>query len=233
MPPAIITRQKIINAAFMIVRQDGWEKLSARAIAKELKSSTMPIYSQFSSMVDLHEEVVKKTIALLENYESKPRTGILSLDRAIGYILFAWEERNLFAAINDKEHIGMQVKYGDALFQTHVEELSRNPRFKGLSKAQLTNLEFLSWLFVHGIASMKNWMDETQRNFTEEKMIKLLREALGSLTSGLIQRQLRSSPEGKQKMKMIQNMHRIITSKSKGGEEKTTSEKVISQRSDQ
>jgi hypothetical protein len=80
---------------------------------------------------------------------------------------------------------------------------------------------------------MKNWMDETQRNFTEEKMIKLLREALGSLTSGLIQRQLRSFPEGKQKMKTIQNMHRIITSKSKGGEEKTTSEKLISQHSNQ
>ena len=212
-----ITREAIIDAAFGIVRKGGWAKLSARAIAKELKSSTMPIYSKFRSMTELDQEVVRKIMALLEHYESKPRTGISPLDRAIGYILFAWKERDLFAAINDKEHIGMQVKYGDAQFQTHVDELSRNPRLKGLSREQLTNLEFLSWVFVHGIASMKNWMDETQRDFTEEKLVHDLREALGSLTYGFIQRQSRSSLKGKQKMgKKTQDMNRRITSKSGG-----------------
>lgn len=194
-----ISRETIIDAAFEIVRKGGWAQLSARSIAKRLKCSTMPIYSQFSSMADIDEEVVKKTVDLLEEYESKPLTGKLPIDHGIGYVLFAWKEPYLFAAINDRKHIGMQVKYGDRLFQKHVEERSRNPRLKGLSQEQLVNLEFQGWVFVHGFASMKNWLDETQRNVTEEDMVDFFRQAFRSQTYGIIQSQPVSSPERKEK----------------------------------
>ena len=47
------THENIVEAAFQVVRSDGIEKLSARAIAKQLNSSTMPIYHHIKSMKNL------------------------------------------------------------------------------------------------------------------------------------------------------------------------------------
>ncbi len=65
-----ISREDIIDAAFEIVRKGGWAQLSARSIAKRLKSSTMPIYSQFKTMEMLEDEVVKKAVTLQAEYSA-------------------------------------------------------------------------------------------------------------------------------------------------------------------
>ena len=181
-----ISRQDIIHAAFKIVRESGWPKLSARNIAKALKSSTMPIYYQFKSMNEIEEEVVGKAMAILEKYESKPYTDVLALNHGIGYVLFAWEEPNLFEAINDKQHVSMQIKIGDQQFDMQVEELSRNFRMQGLSDQQLREFQFLAWIFVHGIASMKNWVDEKENNFKRKDLIDLIRLGSKTLTAGYV-----------------------------------------------
>ena len=90
------TAEDIIDAAFLIVRSEGAEKCSARAIAHELNSSTMPIYSCLSSMKELKEAVLKKALDLLISYETKVRTGDVLLDMGIGYIMFAKTEKHLF-----------------------------------------------------------------------------------------------------------------------------------------
>ncbi len=214
---ARISRLEIIDAAFKVVRQNGWSKFSARAIAGELKCSTMPIYSQFKSMAELEEEVVGKAMALLWQYESQFHTGALHLDRAIGYVLFAWEEPHLFAAVFDKKHIAMELKYGDAQFEKHVEELSRDPRMKDLSKDELTSIQFQAWVFIHGIASMKNWMDATQTYITKESLIDLIRESMRSLTYGFLQRRARPCKDGDgKKQKTILNLQRRATGRTKG-----------------
>ena len=215
---ARISRLEIIDAAFKVVRQHGWSKFSARAIARELKCSTMPIYSQFKSMAELEEEVVGKTMALLWQYESQNHTGSLHLDRAIGYVLFAWEEPHLFAAVFDKKHIAMELKYGDAQFEKQLEELSRNPRMKDLSKEELKSIQFQAWVFVHGIASMKNWMDETQTFITKESLIDLIRESMRSLTYGFLQRRTRPCADGDGKgRKTILHLQRRATGENEGG----------------
>ena len=194
-----ISRQDIVDAAFKIVRESGWSMLSARNIAKMLKSSTMPLYYQFKSMTDLEEEVVGKAMALLGEYESKPYTDVLALNQGIGYVLFAWEEPNLFAAIHDKQHIPMQIKIGDQQFDMQVDELSRNIRMQGLSDKQLREFQFLAWIFVHGIASIKNWVDETNKNFTRENLIKLIHLGSKTLTAGYVHNHRLTSMNNKKK----------------------------------
>ena len=186
MPASLkVSQQEIIEAAFNVVRRYGWAKLSARSIAKELNLSTMPIYHQFKSMVDLEEEIVRKAMALLKEYQSKPYTGNRSLDRSIGYIMFAREESHLFHAINDESHSAWQAKYGDATFDQHSEELSRDPLVKGLTKEQLRRLNFLLWIFVHGVASLKNWM-QTQR-FSDERVVELMTEGTRKIIQGFLE----------------------------------------------
>jgi AcrR family transcriptional regulator len=196
-PPSRVSRQQIVDTAFGIVREHGWAQLSARNIAKELKSSTQPIYSNFNSMVDLEDEVVKSAIELRTRYQSETHTGILSLDHGIGYVLFAWEEPILFSAINDHKHSSMQIKHGDIVFDQHAEELSQNVRLEGFSDEQLRNFQFLGWIFIHGLASLKNWIDVTRRDLPREELIALLREGSRTLTRGFTQIQLEVSHKDK------------------------------------
>ncbi|MRR17641.1 MAG: TetR/AcrR family transcriptional regulator [Deltaproteobacteria bacterium] len=188
-----ITRESIVDAAFNIVREHGLEKLSTRSIAKILHTSHIPIYSHFKSMNDLVPAIIEKIMLLLGEYHSTPRTGILSLDNGIGYVLFAWEEPHLFAVINDPRYIRLRNKYGAAQFDLHVKILSQNPRMKGFSNQQLRNFQFLAWIFVHGIASMKPLMKEARQEMDEAKLIELIREGSRTLTYGFIESQKRVS----------------------------------------
>ena len=63
MPPKIrFCDKNIIDAAFIVLRKNGWDAVSARTIAGELKSSTTPIYTYLKSMKTLEERLVEKTI---------------------------------------------------------------------------------------------------------------------------------------------------------------------------
>lgn len=199
-PPNTLSRQEFIDAAFKIVREHGWPKLTARNLARELKSSTMPIYSHFSTMTDLEDEVIRKAMELLADYESRSHTGVPSLDTGIGYVLFAWDEPNLFTALNDQNHIKMQAKYGTVQFKGQVQELARHPKMKDLSDEQLRYLQFLAWTFVYGVACMKNWKDwieETQGEFNQEALINWIRNGSRALADGFIQNSKQSSSKRK------------------------------------
>ena len=194
-----ISRADVIDAAFEIVRKGGWAKLSARSISKKLKSSTMPIYYQFTDMEMIEEEVVKKAVALQAEYSSVPLTDVSALNNGIGYVLFAWEEPHLFASIYDEKHISMNIQYNTALFDANVEELARNPRMAGLSLDQLRYFQFLAWIFVQGIATLKPWIVKTQGNKDKDSLIELIRDGSKILTYGFIENQARSSAKKKKR----------------------------------
>ena len=58
MPPKKrITRELILKKAFDMVHEEGIDSLNARALAKKLNCSTMPIFQSFQDMRDLKMEV--------------------------------------------------------------------------------------------------------------------------------------------------------------------------------
>ena len=58
MPPSIkITREDIITASMDLVREQGTEGLTTRALAKKLNCSTQPIFSNFPNMESLNKIV--------------------------------------------------------------------------------------------------------------------------------------------------------------------------------
>lgn len=175
----------IIEAAFNIVRKNGWAKFSAREIAKELNTSTMPIYSKFKSIAALEEEIVRKSMELLRQYQTKTYIGDESMDRAIGYVMFAQKEYHLFQTINDEKLSAWQAKYGDPTFELHTRELSQDPRVKDLSTEQLHRLNFLLWIFIHGVASLRNWMQS--QNYSEKQIIGLVQDGCTKILLGFIE----------------------------------------------
>ena len=187
MPPKVkFEKESIVNAAYEIVRKYGWQGLSARSIAEELKSSTRPIYSHLKSMNDLEEEVVKKAMELLEEYIRTPRTGDKWLDHGYGYVLFANREKNLFKAIFDEKHNHLYKKFSAEIFRKLGEDLADDPGFKDLPEDYQTNMRKVRWVYVHGMASLLANSFEFDEFKTEEEFADLIRIVDNLLYKGAI-----------------------------------------------
>ena len=154
MPPVQRTgKDKIINAAFEIVREEGFCNLNARAIAKKLGVSTQPIFSNFNNMEDLKMEIVRKTSSLyfsmLEDEEKSGKYPPYKA-RGMGYIRFAKEEKNLFRLLF------MDKRSSDAKFPTDdaTKEIGLISDTLSFSEDKASRMHALLWFFAHGIASL-------------------------------------------------------------------------------
>lgn len=173
------TKDMIIDAAFKVVREQGWPSLSARTIATELKSSTMPIYSYLKSMDEIEDKIRSRSHEVLLDYETKRVTENPYLNLAIGYIVFAQEETNLFKflflerpkSLSKIEQKTLQAKASKAL----GEDVSLEHYFKETSVRDMNDIALKSWIFTHGLAMALSYKILTDVN--QAKMISLLQEA--------------------------------------------------------
>ncbi|HHO76669.1 MAG TPA: WHG domain-containing protein [Deltaproteobacteria bacterium] len=168
--------QDVIDAAFQIVRTHGVEKCSARAIAGEMKSSTMPIYSCIKSMKELEEAIVKKAIDLLIQYQIQERTGISVLDMGIGYILFAKNEKQLFRMLFFTEaaqkDMDLSKRMRDYAISVSMDKLDKFSPLDELSYKQKMDILYKMWTFNHGIAVMLN--NAIIEDLSEDQIIRIL-----------------------------------------------------------
>lgn len=185
MPPKFkFTKAQIVDCAVATVRQNGWQGLTTRSLAQALGSSARPIYSFFSSIAELEEEVIKESVSLLYKYMTQRRTNDPWHDHGIGYVFFAMEEKHLFRCMNDENHIALFKKYGDHIWEACTESLSNYEPFKGLSKDQVYQIQLQRWLFAHGLAfSASNPPPDT---WTTEKVISIMQSGSMAIYSGLL-----------------------------------------------
>ena len=164
MPPKQrFSPQDVIDAAYHVVRKQGWGGLAARSIATELNSSTRPIYDYFSSMEHIETEVVKKVLSTFVSFISQKRTGDIWLDQALGYVLFASKEKHLFRCINDEKHTPIQKQFTERHWVELGEDLTTDERFKNLSEGTKHKIRAARWVMIHGLACLVNigWIDKT------------------------------------------------------------------------
>ena len=155
MPPKPrFSPQDVIEAAYRVVRRQGWEGFSARTIANELNSSTRPIYDHFNSMENIEAEVVKKALAEFVDFLNQDRTGDKWLDQALGYVLFAVNERHLFRCINDEKHTPFQKQFARRHWVELGEKLSTDERFRNISEKNKHKIRAARWVMVHGLACL-------------------------------------------------------------------------------
>jgi len=172
------TKDMIVDAAFKVIREQGWPSLSARTIASELRSSTMPIYSCLKSMDEIEDKIRSRTYEVLLDYETKKVTENPFLNLAIGYIVFAQEETNLFKflflerpkPLSKIEQETLQAKASKAL----GEDVSLELYFKETSVRGMNDITLKSWIFTHGLAMALSYGVLTDVN--QIKIIGLLQE---------------------------------------------------------
>lgn len=158
MPPkAKFTREEIIQASLNIIRENGMEALSARALGAKLGSSARPVFTVFQSMEEVQEEVIKKAKSLYAEYVRKGLEQEPAF-KGVGtqYILFAVREPRLFQLLFMSERKQppamanvlpvIDDNYGDILLSV------QNGYHLPPDKAE--QLYRHLWIYTHGIAAL-------------------------------------------------------------------------------
>ncbi|MEK3904604.1 MULTISPECIES: TetR/AcrR family transcriptional regulator [unclassified Paenibacillus] len=102
MPPKKqITAIQIVEKAFEMVRQEGYESITARKLAQALNCSTQPIYQSFTDMNGLKLALTHKAQEWMMKFISMNGDADLpaELSRILGYVQFANTEKYLFQLI--------------------------------------------------------------------------------------------------------------------------------------
>ena len=191
-PKIKYSEEDIIDAAYSVVRKYGWKNCTARSIATELGSSTMPIYSYVASMGELKNKIIQKATNLMLDHQIRARTDIDFLDMGVGYVLFAKEEKNLFRlmhkdVIDDPADSGTNsdvsfVTFQGYAFETLLKRISHSEALAGFSREEKEKILYQSWIFSHGLAVIIN--NGLRPDFDEKMIINTLKEFGKTLIAG-------------------------------------------------
>lgn len=159
--PITYTRERVVEAAYELIRESGWRSVSARAIADRLGSSTMPIYSHLRSIAEVERALRGKAYALLRDYQTRSWTQAGQdqlMDMAFGYIAFARDEANLFRFlyVERPEVIGEEGldQMSRAFDQQFDDKTPQAEALGTLDRDARAALMQNSWIFTHGLAML-------------------------------------------------------------------------------
>ncbi len=175
---AVYSRDRIVEAAVTLTREQGWAAVTARNIAKQLSCSTMPIYSSLKSMHGLEQEVRRSAEELMLDYQRRQYTPDSALNSALGYVTFARNEPNLFRFLFVDRPVKMRrgdLKREAALSSGEVFAGTRIPRLADQVPTAMLDPRILKcWIFIHGLASM---IGTGVLDLTERRIKRLIIEA--------------------------------------------------------
>lgn len=156
MPPkAKFVKEEIIQAAMDIVREDGVQALTARALGSRLGSSARPIFTIFQSMDEVQKEVINASRELYKQY-TKDCLGQPSAFMCIGkqYVQFASKEPKLFQLLfmTEKGNVPDLSGILPLLDDSYAEILLSIKKEYGIGDREAKRFYQHLWIYTHGIA---------------------------------------------------------------------------------
>lgn len=147
-----ILKHHILDAALELMREEEFDRFTARKIAECLNASTQPIYKEFKNMDDLKvnltayvQDKMDERIFKLEDEQLQIR------DVCKNYILFSKNEGCLFAALFMGREVNATTLHAYIFDQLH-HVLDRHEKAKGRSREDKDQLLNILWPAVHGFA---------------------------------------------------------------------------------
>ena len=175
MPPKPkFTKEEIVAAALALVSEKGIEALTSRELGARLGSSARPIFTVFSSMDEVQEEVRAAALKRFESYAEKAM-HYTPVFKQVGMqmILFAIEEPKLYQLIYMSENSGA-VNF-DGIFD-RLGDVARLcvdgiQRDYGLSEKDARALFEHVWIYTFGIGAL---CATGMCRFSQEEIIRML-----------------------------------------------------------
>ncbi len=158
MPPkAKFTREEMIEAALNIVKTDGFEALTSRALGTCLGSSARPIFTVFKNMDEVQQAVIESAKKLYKEYVDKglswehPFKGV-----GTQYILFSIQEPKLFQLLFMTEQPQIPDFSGvlPLIEESYGEILLSIQNDYEISERLAERLYHHLWIYTHGIATL-------------------------------------------------------------------------------
>ena len=158
MPPkAKFTRDEIIEAALNIVKTDGFEALTSRALGTRLGSSARPIFTVFNNMDEVQQAVIKSAKTMYKEYVNK---GLMEEHpfKSVGmqYIFFSVNEPKLFQLLFMTEQSQMPDLAGvlPLIEESYDKILLSIQEDYGINEFLAERLYHHLWIYTHGIATL-------------------------------------------------------------------------------
>lgn len=151
----LITKDKILEAAFTLARAEGMECVTARKLAKHIGCSTQPIFRVYSNMNELYAEIYAQAVEAFgdyyENFKSEAEKPFLNL--GLAYINYAKEEKQLFKMLFQSEAQEKKSLY--ELLNGKSGALTKEINKAADGGCQNPSGLFMKmWIFIHGCACM-------------------------------------------------------------------------------
>jgi len=150
-----ITIENILDTAFAMTREEGFQNVTARKVAAKAGCSTQPIFRVYKNMEELWNAVYLKAASFFQDYYSLyPRTGKAPFSNlGMAYIAFAREEKHLFELlfISDVENKKSMYELlngeaGNVVYEINLATAMGCPN--------AGELFMKMWIFIHGAACM-------------------------------------------------------------------------------
>lgn len=178
-----ITKMDILNAAFEMASEEGFENVTARTLAAKAGCSTQPIFRIYKNMEelgkDLFEQVVAYFGAYYENFPRKNDTPFVNL--GLSYIRFAQDNPKLFQLlfVSEKKHGKSLYDILNGTSAAVVKEINSAGEH-GCSNPGVMFMKM--WILIHGAACMSLTGDY---DLKENETIALLEESYQAFLKSL------------------------------------------------
>lgn len=183
------TRVNILDAAYKIVKQEGWQALSMRKIADEIEYTAPIIYEYFSSKEAILAELNKKGYLYLANEMEEARNlHELPADQLeamwMAYWNFAFKKKELYQLM-----FGVQMNCCSMQKPAEIEAPSKLIRGairqliggKNISEDEVCRRYYSYWSVVHGLVSI----NLVNRGSSDEINKQVLKDAIGAINKAI------------------------------------------------
>ncbi len=156
MPPhERVSKEQVLNTAFRMTRENGFEEVTARKLAQQLNSSTQPIFRAYANMDMLKKDLFFKSAEFFSDYmlTQKADSQPVYLSMGMAYIDLAQRERNLFKLIASIDDYGAEDirEFLQGESSELPERLPDTGEMDGTHKRELFRM---IWMFTHGVATL-------------------------------------------------------------------------------
>lgn len=152
---AKFSKEEVINEALSLVEEQGFAALTARALGQRLGSSARPIFTVFSSMEEVANQVVIKAKSIYKSLINKGLEQELAF-KGVGqsYIEFATKHPKLFQLLFMKEQSSVPNLHSilGIIEESYEKILSSITNNYGLDQSVAEKLYLHLWIYSHGIA---------------------------------------------------------------------------------
>lgn len=176
MPPRErISKEHVLNTAFEMTRESGFEALTARKLAERMDCSTQPIFRAYENMDMLKKDLFSKSAEYFSDYmlsninEKDP----IYISMGMAYIELAKKETFLFKLIADIDDYETDDIHEFLQGEDHGL-LEKLPNTQKLDSIQKKELFLMVWMFTHGVATL---VTSNRVNLDNEEIITLIKKA--------------------------------------------------------